>query len=865
MRSKSKPSRSLPSSAEDPSIAAQQEQSHDDLDMNQGNNDKSFKTNGSDPDSGNSERKDRRNEFSSRVLDLPWKRSWPFNNSGKGKGMIDSDSDSDSYSYLIQEVAKGKRQRISRVLEEEDIDENLIMKKDELGFNEVPLNSFSGDGEVLEPLNFRLQDGIPKEIWGDLDFNGIDEDEGRVQPDGEKNHPVTVDKGKRPWVEDASLSIGVDSKKLSGEDNSMNDACYTTFRKVRYSKEEKGKGKLVETRKPSIHDVKCNDEKVLGAAMNSMMLKNDVKCDDEEVLEAGMDLMLFIAREEARGSAQRRKEARVQGAQRRKEARVQEAQRREEVRVQEAQRREEEIIQEVQQRRGNFLSIAKHYAHEYAYFDPNKDRNSYDKYTPVRGTEVPVAVAEAGLEDKDCPTGLEDEACSDPFSTALKIVKERARKLSVQSGSPTLDPSKVEPKIEWEPSQDCESRSLDRCAPSLEDICLNILSKHAEAIASLEGVPDYLRSKLSHLLCDSRKMDHRLLGLMVSGSPTEICLKDCSWITEEQFHDIFRGCDIERLQELQLDLCGRCMPDYILCQTLAQSPNSLSALTTISLRGAYRLSDKGLSALVSSAPSLTSVNLSQCQLLTSTGISILAENLGSVLRELYMDDCQNVNVLSILPALKNLKHLEVLSVAGIQNVCDEFVNELIPVRGADMKKLVFSDCGKLTDNSLKIISKNCSGLCAIDLSNLKNLTDVALKQLANGCTSLKVLQLSHNKFSDEGIASFLEVSGKSLTELSLNNVKKVANNTAISLANCCSETLLSLDLSWCRKLMDEALGLIVDKCLSLKILRLFGCTQVTNFFLDGHSNSLVKIIGLSTEPLLEHLHNAHTLPSSLRY
>lgn len=135
------------------------------------------------------------------------------------------------------------------------------------------------------------------------------------------------------------------------------------------------------------------------------------------------------------------------------------------------------------------------------------------------------------------------------------------------------------------------------------------------------------------------------------------------------------------------------MPDYILRQTLAQSPNSLSALTTISLRGAYRLSDKGLSALVSSAPSLTSVNLSQCQLLTSTGISILAENLESVLRELYMDDCQNVNVLSILPALKNLKHLEVLSVAGIQNVCDEFVSELIPVCGADMKKLVFSDCG----------------------------------------------------------------------------------------------------------------------------------------------------------------------------
>lgn len=146
-------------------------------------------------------------------------------------------------------------------------------------------------------------------------------------------------------------------------------------------------------------------------------------------------------------------------------------------------------------------------------------------------------------------------------------------------------------------------------------------------------------------------------------------------------------------QELQLDLCGHCMPDYILSDTLARSPNCLPALITTSLRGAHRLSDNGLRALVSSAPSLSSINLSQCSFLTSAGISILAENLRPVLRELYIDDCQNVDVMSILPALKNLKHLEVLSVRGIQNVCDEFVCELIPVCGPNMKEIAFTNCG----------------------------------------------------------------------------------------------------------------------------------------------------------------------------
>jgi len=73
-----------------------------------------------------------------------------------------------------------------------------------------------------------------------------------------------------------------------------------------------------------------------------------------------------------------------------------------------------------------------------------------------------------------------------------------------------------------------------------------------------------------------------------------------------------------------------------------------------------------------------------------------------------------------------------------------------------------------------------------------------------------------------------------------------------------------LDLSWCRNLADEALGLIVDSCLSLKVLRLFGCTQITNIFLDGHSNPHVQIIGLKT-PILEHLKEPDLLEGLLRY
>lgn len=134
------------------------------------------------------------------------------------------------------------------------------------------------------------------------------------------------------------------------------------------------------------------------------------------------------------------------------------------------------------------------------------------------------------------------------------------------------------------------------------------------------------------------------------------------------------------------------MPDYVVHATIAQSSNSLPALAALSLQAACRLSDDGLSAIASAAPRLQSVNLSQCSLLTSIGIESLSKSLGSVLRELYIDDCQGINIMECLPYLKDVKCLEVLSVAGIESVCDDFIKELMITHGPCLKDLILTDC-----------------------------------------------------------------------------------------------------------------------------------------------------------------------------
>ncbi|KAL1552301.1 hypothetical protein AAHA92_13114 [Salvia divinorum] len=440
-----------------------------------------------------------------------------------------------------------------------------------------------------------------------------------------------------------------------------------------------------------------------------------------------------------------------------------------------------------------------------------------------------------------------------PFGDALKMVRERTSKRA------------AEQLIEWSPSVKNQERSVAAAfTPSLLNLSLKALAEFAEGMVSLKQVPDNLRVRLTNRLCDKGLMNVGFLNFLVEGSPTEIRIKNCSWLTEEQFQQTIGKCETDKLQVLQLDLCGQCMLDIAFKDILNKNHKSFSRLTIMSVRGACRLSDDGLRNLVKSAPLLRSINLGQCTLLTSDSVNCIADLLGSDLRELYIDECNKIDAMKILPAFKKFRYLEVLSVAEIHTINDQFVDGLVTACGRSLKDLDFANCLELTDCSLQTIGQSCADLCSLNISNLNNLTDLGLEHLANGCRSIQKLKLRRNEFSDEAVAAFLESSGEALLELLLNNMAKVGPLTALSVAKR-SRKLLTLDVSWCRKISNEALGLIVDSCSSLKLLKIFGCRQITTGFLEGHSNPLVKIIGSNFTPLLDHLDLLEPEEMFLRY
>lgn len=182
--------------------------------------------------------------------------------------------------------------------------------------------------------------------------------------------------------------------------------------------------------------------------------------------------------------------------------------------------------------RARFRKFARRNASRFAHFSARDEFG--DRAQDASGTDA--APPETSNRIEDWPG---------PFSTAMKIIKDRENnRHGVKHGGSTDVSEMVE--LKWIPKNH-ESCRHQKQVPSLQDVCLSILSSNADAITSLDFVPDALRHKICWFLCDNRSMDCHFLELLVHDTPTEIRIRDCSWLSEEQFVKIFGGCDTSKL------------------------------------------------------------------------------------------------------------------------------------------------------------------------------------------------------------------------------------------------------------------------------------------------------------------------------
>jgi DNA repair protein RAD7 len=189
-------------------------------------------------------------------------------------------------------------------------------------------------------------------------------------------------------------------------------------------------------------------------------------------------------------------------------------------------------------------------APKFAFFKPDED----------------VQSEEDDAEELEPPAGPQD--WPGPFSTAMRIMDDRDAKLRARELNPSKLDSIADKVISWTPSKD-KKRTPVRPGPSLTSLCLRTLANNAEGIESLGGISEELKNKLLMELCHSRKMNTHLLTELLCDNPVTLQLSECSWLSEDDFGNIFGKCMTESLEVYCFPLMQFMFNDHVVYCTTA--------------------------------------------------------------------------------------------------------------------------------------------------------------------------------------------------------------------------------------------------------------------------------------------------------
>lgn len=145
-------------------------------------------------------------------------------------------------------------------------------------------------------------------------------------------------------------------------------------------------------------------------------------------------------------------------------------------------------------------------------------------------------------------------------------------------------------------------------------------------------------------------------------------------------------------QVLDLGMCGRCLCDRVLSSTIATHPASLPALTAASFSGAFRISDSAVASLTSSAPTLSSLTLRHCPLLTSAAFHSIASHVGASLKKLSLEGCSQLNAEQLAAAVLEMPAVESLALVGQEELQDCHVESILIALGPRLGELNLAKC-----------------------------------------------------------------------------------------------------------------------------------------------------------------------------
>ena len=470
-----------------------------------------------------------------------------------------------------------------------------------------------------------------------------------------------------------------------------------------------------------------------------------------------------------------------------------------------------------------------------------------------------------------------------PWATAARLIEQREtarleREAALAEGG---DPGGEAPLSPWTPSRDPKSappRRRPSAVPSLQDTCVQFLVDNIDCVASFGVLSVGVQAAIAAGLCAVRKLDDVALELLTQAdaSVTELIVPDCSQVSEEalvaalerltnagrdegwpavggdgSYAPSAHGGDSydygggyppappswrPPLSLVDLGYCGRPFTARV-----AALLNPLTSLTTLRLRGCFRLTNATLATLMQKrGEGLTELQISGNSQLNADGLASIAAHCTKLI-SLRLEDCDQLTPSGLAP-LSRIENLQTLSLNGLCLLEGDTLTSLVRPSAVTLTTLGLRGCPLLEPDAVAAAARMCSQLTDLNLEGVELLTDAAAAEIAISLPALERLVLKGCvQLSDAAIEAFAE-NCHGLLELSLNKIPALSDAALVALRRRCTG-LTVLDISWCRGVSDHGIGALVDACEGLEKLSLWGCTQLTRHFYDGHSRDGLRVIG----------------------
>ncbi|KAL6556723.1 Transcription factor COE2 [Orobanche gracilis] len=416
------------------------------------------------------------------------------------------------------------------------------------------------------------------------------------------------------------------------------------------------------------------------------------------------------------------------------------------------------------------------------------------------------AISDKGLISiaKNCPNLMSVvlESCSNIGNESLKALGQNCRNLkSVTLNSCPLIGDQGVAGLFTSAGNILTKANLQ--ALSISDVSLAVIGHYGYALTDLA-------------LSDLRKVNERGFWVMGKGQGLKklksLSITSCQGVSDTGLGAIGQGC-----LDLKMVVLRKCL--LVSDSGLVSFAKAAASLESLKLDGTHRITQFGVfSVLVNSSGKLKALTLLNCMGIRDVVFGISLTSVCCSLRSLTVRNCSGVGnfCLGMLGKLcPNLTHVDL---SGLQGITDSGVLPLFQNPEAGVVKAILSGCVNMTDSVVSEITRlHGETLEVLNMDGCKNLSDASLIAISKNCSVLRELDVSQCGITDYGIAALAGAKQPGLQILSLAGCSLVSGKS-LPFLGMLGKVLTGLNIQHCSGISAGAVNLIIEQLWRCDIL-----------------------------------------------